>query len=183
VKKGRVFCPFFLQNKKMKKLLSTFVFLSASYCFSQVNNVVVNGTTNINTFKCVNDKFNPASDSYSFKKNQLPHLQLSVNDFDCNNRIMTNDLRKTLKADQFPVMSVKFLTFIKVSEQQYRAYIEVKLVGKTRYYTTDFHPIENSFVGREYVKFSDFGITPPTKMGGLIVVHDDLDLLLTLKNY
>jgi hypothetical protein len=92
-------------------------------------------------------------------------------------------MRKTLKSTQFPIIYVNFLSFTKVSEQQYRAHIEVKMAGKTKYYTTDFHPVNGNFVGREYIKFTDFGLTPPTKMGGIIVVNDNLDLLLTLKNY
>lgn len=167
----------------MKKFYFLLALFSFSAVFSQINNVVVNGKTNINTFKCVNEKFNAASNAYSFEKGQLPFLQLEVNNFDCRNRIMTQDMRKTLKAEKYPMMYVKFLSFQKISDKQYTAKIEVKLTDKTKYYTTSFYPVGKTLVGREYVKFSDFGLKAPTKMGGMVVVNDVLNLVLTLNNY
>lgn len=167
----------------MRNLIFLIAFLSFNALCAQTNNVVVNGKTNINTFKCTNEKFNAASNSYSFKTGKLPYLQLEVDNFDCKNKIMTSDMKKTLKADKFPMMYVKFISFKKVSEKQYTATIEVKLTDKTRYYTTSFYPVNNTLVGREYVRFSDFGLTAPTKMGGMIAVEDRLNLVLTLINH
>ena len=167
----------------MRNLLTIIGLLYGVFLLSQNNNVVVNGKTNINTFKCVNEKFNQQSNSYSFSKNQLPYLQLEVNNFDCRNRIMTNDLRKTLQAEKYPKMFVKFVSFKKVSNQQYNARIEVKRTAQIKYYDTTFYPVNNAFVGREYVRFSDFGLKAPTKMGGMVQVEDRLDLILTLNNY
>lgn len=167
----------------MKKLVFAYFLIGFALLSAQVNNVVVNGKTNVNTFKCVNDKFNQASNNYSFKKNELPYLQLEVNNFDCGNKVMTSDMKKTLKADKFPKMYVKFVSFQKISDKQYNAKIEVKLTDKTRYYTTSFYSVKNTLVGREYVRFSDFGLKAPTKMGGMIVVEDVLNLVLTLNNY
>ncbi|RCU44795.1 hypothetical protein DQ356_00845 [Chryseobacterium lacus] len=181
--KGAYFlCSLFLKIMVMKNLAFLLSLLISGLLFSQGNSVVVNGKTNVNTFKCTHDKFNQASNNYSFKKDQLPYLQLEVNHFDCKNRIMTQDLRKTLKADHFPTMYVRFLSFQKVSEKQYTATIEVKLTGKIRNYTTSFYPVNNTLVGREYVRFSDFGLKAPTKMGGMIVVEDQLNLILTLNH-
>ena len=175
--------PFFFYTGIMKKLISTYFILGFALLSAQVNNVVVNGKTNVNTFKCVNQKFNQASNQYSFKKGQLPNIQLEVNNFDCGNRIMTADMKTTLKASTYPKMFVKFLSFQKVSDTQYTAKIEVKLTDKTRYYNTSFYPVGNTLVGREYVRFSDFGLKAPTKMGGMIVVEDVLNLVLTLNHY
>lgn len=167
----------------MKKFVAFFAIISSLSFTAQKNNVVVNGHTNVSTFKCVNDDFNDASNRYSFRKNQLPSLQLEVNNFDCNNRIMTSDMRKTLKAEQYPKMYVKFLSFRKINSQLYKAKIEVKLTNRTRYFDTSFYPSGDTFVGKENVRFSDFGLKAPTKMGGMIVVKDELDLVLTLNNY
>lgn len=167
----------------MKKLFYLQIFCSSVFILAQVNNVVVNGKTNINTFKCVNDQFNSVSNNYSFKKGNLPYLQLEVNHFDCGNKVMTSDMKKTLKAEKFPKMYVKFLSLQKVSDKQYNAKIEVKLTDKIKYYDTSFYPVKNTLVGREYVRFSDFGLKAPTKMGGMIVVEDVLNLVLTLNNY
>lgn len=167
----------------MKRIFILILYLLSIKAFTQINHVIVNGKSNINTFKCINENFNSESNNYSFKKNQLPFLQLEVTHFDCKNKLMNSDLKKTLKADKFPKMFVKFLTFKKVNEQQYDANIEVKLANKTKNFTTSFLIVKNTLVGNEVVRFSDFGLKAPTKMGGLIVVEDQLKLTLTLKNY
>ena len=165
------------------KTLIFFLALLVNFSLYSQNNVVVNGKTNVNTFKCFNANFSQQSNTYSFKKNQLPFLQLEVNNFDCGNKIMTKDMKTTLQASKYPKMFVKFLSFVKVSNTQYNAKIEVKLTDKTRYYETPFYPAGSNLVGKEYVKFSDFGLKAPTKMGGMIVVEDQLTLVLTLKNH
>ena len=35
---------------------------------------------------------------------------------------------------------------------------------------------------KQQVRFSDFGITPPKKMAGMIVVKDELDLSFIIQN-
>lgn len=144
--------------------------------FSQ-NQIVILGKTNINSFKCINDDF---KGTINTDANRLPVLSLFVNNFDCRHRTMTSDFRKTLNAESFPRMEIKFLRFSKISQNQYNGLMEVKIMNKSNIYDATFTSNGNFLSANRKVKFSDFGITPPRKMGGTIVVRDDLDLSLNL---
>ena len=146
---------------------------------AQENYVQINGSTNVNHFQCVNNKFKSETGLYNFPEKKLPNIILRVADFDCGNKMMTKDFQKILNAEKYPHMTVRFINFTK-TQNSFLAVIEVKMMNQSRRYNVEFG-IENSkLVGRKNVKFSDFNITPPTKMGGMIVVKDDLNLTFSL---
>ncbi len=140
--------------------------------FGQQYFIEINGKTNINSFKCVNDIFND-SNNIDFSKTQLPELEIKVIGFDCKNRVMTDDFKKTLSEKQYPNMYVKFLKFSKANNNQYLGNVEVKIMGKTQRYQINFSNQNGRLNGKCIVKFSDIQITPPKKMGGVVVVKDD----------
>lgn len=148
--------------------------------FSQKNSVVINGWTNVGTFKCTNANFQKSQTIYSFTGNRLPNIPLEVVDFDCKNRIMTSDFRKTLNHEKHPVLTIKFLNFKKVSAARFTATVEVKMMTVTQNYTIEFSEYRDSLVGNKRLKFSDFNITPPKKMGGMVYVKDEIDLFFSL---
>ena len=148
--------------------------------FSQNNGVEIRGWTNVNTFKCSNDNFKKSNSVYSFTGNQLPNVQLQVTDFDCRNKMMTSDFRKILHANQYPVLNIKFLDFDKASANKFTAMVEVKIMNVTRKYAIEFSKNQSSLVGTKRLKFSDFNIVPPKKMGGMIYVKNEIDLLFSL---
>ena len=148
--------------------------------FAQKNGVEINGWTNVNTFKCTNINFKNSPTIYSFSGNQLPNLQLQVNDFDCKNKMMTADFRKTLHSDKYPVLTIKFINFAKTGGNRFSATVEVKMMTVTRKYNIEFSEYKNSLVGNKRLRFSDFNIVPPKKMGGMITVKDNLHLTFRL---
>lgn len=147
---------------------------------SQNNGVEINGWTNVNTFKCTNINFKNSPTIYSFTGNQLPNLHLQVNDFDCRNRMMTGDFRKTLHSDKYPVLTIKFLNFTKTSANRFTALVEVKMMTVTKKYNIEFSEYKSSLVGNKRLRFSDFNIVPPKRMGGMVYVKDELDLFFSL---
>ena len=154
--------------------------ISPIMLFAQKNGVEINGWTNVNTFKCANINFKNSPTVYTFTGNQLPNLQLQVNDFDCKNRMMTADFRKTLNAEKYPSLTIKFITFSKVSANRFSAVVEVKMMTVTQKYKIEFSEYKNSLVGNKRLKFSDFNIVPPKRMGGMVYVKDELDLFFSL---
>lgn len=144
---------------------------------AQENFVKINGSTNVNSFQCINSKFK--HEAYSFSEKNLPNIILKVTDFDCGNKMMTKDFQKILNAEKYPEMTIKFLNFIK-NQKKFLAVVEVKMMNQSRKYNVEFNLENNKMVGRKNVKFSDFNITPPKKMGGMVVVKDDLDLTFSL---
>lgn len=164
---------------KNKILYLVFTFVTGFY-FSQQNAVEINGWTNINTFKCVNNAFRNSTSIYSFMGNELPNVVLKVDDFDCRNRMMTSDFRKTLNSDKYPNLTIKFLNFSKGNGNRFNAVVEVKMMNVVKKYNIEFSEYRNSLVGIKRLKFSDFNIVPPKKMGGVVYVKDELDLTFSL---
>ncbi|MGC4128468.1 MAG: hypothetical protein QM564_02675 [Bergeyella sp.] len=164
----------------MKRIFWTFLLIVNSgiqAVSAQENFVQINGSTNINNFKCINNAFNlPEGTSLTGK---LPAIALKVNDFDCHNKVMTKDFRETLHSDKYPNLDIKILKFVK-NQNAYSAQVEVLMMSKSRTYNVSFNLENGKYVGKKMVKFSEFGIRPPKKMGGMIIVKDDLNLIFTL---
>jgi len=158
----------------------TFFALSFVKTFSQTNLIEINGSTNINQFKCENKIDDGRNEIFSFGKSALPILKIDVNGFDCHNKVMTKDLKKTLDATMFPEMLVRFLSFNKASNNNYSASVEVKIMDKIQKYQISFTHNNGRLIGRKNVKFSDFNIIPPKKLGGTINVKDELSLYFSL---
>lgn len=161
--------------------------LSSLFSFAQTTDsfVLIKGTTNINSFKCINSNFHqqiPVS-LETPQKNKFSEttISLAVKDFDCKNKIMTNDFRNTLNADKYPVLNITFLELEKISENKYKAYIQVKMMNKLKKYNIDFTLIDSKLLGNKTLFFSDFEIVPPKKFGGMVYVNDALDLSFSLK--
>lgn len=94
---------------------------------------------------------------------------------------MTNDFKTTLNAHKFPYLSITFLDINKISDNKFKACIQVKMMNKIKKYNVDFNLADNNLVGNKTLYFSDFEITPPKKFGGMVYVKDALDLSFSLK--
>jgi len=162
----------------MKLLYLLFGFITL-FAQAQENFVQINGSTNVNKFQCVNNKFKAEAGVYAFTERNLPNIILKVNEFDCGNKMMTKDFQKILNSEKYPNMTIKFINFTKV-QKNYIAVVEVKMMNQSKRYNVEFEIENNKLIGRKNVKFSDFNITPPKKMGGMIVVKDDLNLVFSL---
>lgn len=163
----------------MKAFLTAIPFLFGIFMNAQENYVQISGSTNINTFKCTNNTFKAPGGNFMISEKNLPNIALKVDDFDCRNRIMTSDFQKTLSAEDHPYLHVKFLSLDK-SKTVYNAQIEVKMIDKSKIYNVTLCLQNGKLTGKRSVKFSDFDILPPKKMGGMIVVKDDLNLVFAL---
>jgi len=70
------------------------MFLGVILSKAQDNLIQINGSTNINSFKCTTGKVEAENEVYSFIGNQLPKIVLKVKDFNCGNGAMTKDFQK-----------------------------------------------------------------------------------------
>ena len=85
-----------------------------------------------------------------------------------------------MNAEKYPALTIKFITFSKVSANRFSAVVEVKMMTVTQKYRIEFSEYKNSLVGNKRLKFSDFNIVPPKRMGGMVYVKDELDLFFSL---
>lgn len=158
----------------------------------------VNGSTNINKFSCIIPEYARPDTLLFYRKKNEP-LQLSgslfldVQNFDCHNPVMTSDLRKTLKAKIYPRIIIHFLNLSKypdpdIKEGVLKGAVTIELAGTTKRFEVDYRYITLAngnlrLIGTKQVNFSDFNISPPRKLGGMIKTNNELivEFLLTMK--
>ncbi len=154
----------------------------------------VNGSTNVNNFSCVIENYNrPDTITTITSNNQAVKLtgnmQLDVQNFNCHNAIMTADLRKTLKYKVHPKMMIFFVNMNQYPEPGkwgIKGSVLIVLAGVSKHFDVDYKliSVEKGIInleGTRKVHFSDFNLTPPKKLGGMIRTNDELNVIFNLK--
>lgn len=162
-----------------------------SWLVKNQSSLKVDGKTNINTFSCVVPTYEREKDMIVCEKTSKgctvnSKLFIPVESFDCYHRIMTKDLQKTLKSHTYPYMMIDFKSFSKVPSQlnsgsNFTANADITLAGNIRNYTIQFTTKRSDadrieLIGKKVILFTEFGLTPPSKLGGTIKVKDELDV-------
>ena len=162
------------------------------------SNLRVNGKTNVNTFLCEivsypkPDTLALGTDKSNAKDFALTgSLNLNIKNFDCHNLMMTHDLRKTLKENQFPVLRISFISLSKFTSlnqqpENIKGIVEIELAGCKKRFEVTYQiyaddPNAIHLIGRRDINFSDFNLIPPTKLGGIIRTEDKLSVDFHLK--
>ncbi len=157
----------------------------------------VDGSTNINKFNCeITNYSNP--DTINISKNPdrsalsiAGDVKLNVQNFDCHNPVMTADLRKTLKAKQYPNLIIRFLSLSKypnlaIKQDYVKGLVSIELAGVTRRFEVDYKFLSGKedvldLIGTRKINFTDFNITPPRKIGGMIQTDNELSVMFALR--
>jgi hypothetical protein len=148
----------------------------------------VNGSTNVNKFNCDIKGYSNPDTLIVYKTVAGTQLEGTVNldigHFDCHNSIMTSDLRKTLKAKEFPLLKIRFLSLskfpgLKPLQEDVKGLVEIQLAGVTKRFDVAYKISMGPdkiihLVGTRNVNFTDFSIVPPRKMGGMIKTDNQL---------
>jgi len=155
----------------------------------------VDGKTNINTFSCAIMNYNKPDTILVTRSGNFPiglngNIQLDVQNFDCHNPIMTADLRKTLKAKEFPKLIIRFLSMNKYPDvgraDVRKGQVLIELAGVVRRYEVDYKTASSdasviSLVGTRQVLFSEFNLSPPRKLGGMIKTNNELTVVFNIR--
>jgi hypothetical protein len=116
-------------------------------------------------------------------------MDLAIADFDCHNKMMTNDLRKTLKYKEFPNLTIQFISLNSFPDFKnpvsITGIVDISLAGVKKrfdisYLFTIDHKQQLHLKGARAINFTDFNLTPPSKMGGIIKAKDLLDVTFNL---
>jgi len=107
-------------------------------------------------------------------------IRMKTTSFDCHNYFMTKDFSKTIKADQFPELVIRFDHLTKSQDSkvgELTGLIIVTLAGKSRTYDVQCQILENNkknklIEGTQAFLLSDFELEPPDKLFGAIRVKD-----------
>ncbi|OAQ40267.1 hypothetical protein A5893_04755 [Pedobacter psychrophilus] len=168
---------------------------STKWVINKSGYLQVKGTTTINTFTCVIPNYNRPDtiillNNKSFIKLR-GEISLSVNAFDCHNVMMTAQLRKTLKAAQYPNIKIRFISLNELPDlngqrKRVKGCVEIVLANVTKRCDIDYQISQDEqnyihLTGTHNVNFSDFKLTPPTKLGGMIKTDDQLGIEFQLQ--
>lgn len=155
--------------------------------------LIVNGSTTVNQFDCIVINYcKPDTIVFEAKQSTNHFIKLNgdilipIQSFDCHNKMMTAELRKTLKAQVYPFLKIRFISLAKypllTSQKESIKGVVVIEMGKIRKQfdiNFDFYKDVNQnihMLGSRDVNFSDFDITPPSKLGGTIKIKDKLGI-------
>ncbi len=102
--------------------------------------------------------------------------------------MMTKDLQKTLKMNEHPLMYIDIKSLNRLPNEALQSGstgdIHISLAGAKVKYQLQFngksYPNYLELVGKRHIHFSDFGLIPPSKLGGTIKVKDQLDVEVRL---
>lgn len=152
----------------------------------------VDGSTNINNFSCYIFNHNRPDTIFVARaatQVQLSgNIQLDIDNFDCHNRIMTADLRKTLRSKEFPKLGIFFTSMNKYPDAtgDTKGLVVISLAGVSKRFEVDYRiaSVQNnvfSMEGFRKINFSDFNITPPRKLGGMIRTNNELTVVFNLQ--
>ena len=178
----------FFGNTEMRKEIKPFTII---YSFEKGSKVSIDGTTNVKDFFCSSNKlFAQQSaelnreDSEKIGFNNAA-LVFNLSSLDCGNNGMNKDLMKAMKADSYPVISVK-LTDAQIEQGKklspygwttIKINVSISMAGSTKnvFIIVQGKQAGNNhyrFVGQHSMLMTDFGITPPTALFGMVKVKD-----------
>ncbi|WP_264565456.1 hypothetical protein [Flavobacterium sp. N3904] len=136
--------------------------------------IEIQGTSTVGKYNCSN-AFNKRDTIFinSSVQNNLK-AEIAMNNFDCGNRIMNKDLKTTIMVDKFPKSYVT-ISNIKPFATNYKCNLNFLITNKNvKYKDFVLKNSKESLEGTIGLKFSELELVPPTKMGGLIKVKDDI---------
>jgi hypothetical protein len=165
------------------------------WLISESSSLVVNGSTNINKFSCEIPAYDQ-TDTLTLTRNGkgvilAGNISLSIQSFDCHNTMMTRDLRKTLKEQEYPRLYIQFLSLSELPElsaktQSITGLVNIQLAGVTKQFEINYQLSADAtkvihLLGSKDLNFSDFNLIPPRKLGGMIKTNDQLTVTFHLK--
>jgi hypothetical protein len=165
------------------------------WLISESSSLSVNGSTNVNKFSCDIPNCDQADTLTVWKGDKGIILTGSINpaalSFDCHKAMMTHDLRKTLKAKDYPRLHIRFLSLNELPELSNKPIaingrVEIEIAGVKKLYDVNYQISVDSdnvihLLGSREVNFSDFDLVPPRKLGGMIKTKDQLTVAFHLK--
>ena len=161
------------------------------------------GKTNVNDFTCRCTEMLPTQTYYLEKLDdgkcttvfRETSLQMKVKSLDCGNKLMNKDMYDALNYKAFPHIKIEL---VKVSENkcnrlteqkdwvQVTSLVKITLNGKTNEYSLNVAAQKTAsnlyrFIGQKTLCMSDFGITPPVAVMGMVKVKDEIMISLDLE--
>lgn len=153
--------------------------------------LTIDGKTNVNSFRCGISQYTGRDTLVIQEGGPLRKplfikgkVALQASRFDCGMQMMTQDFNTTLKSKEYPYIVIDFKSFerlpdYKKSEDKFNGTMTISLGGVSKVVDVvcSIHTKPSGHIhlsgGRSFL-FSDFNLTPPEKMMGLIKIQQEL---------
>ncbi len=164
------------------------------YTIESGSRLYLNGTTNVNSFTChCEDQFGSRYAELENRGWQTQfrdaNLEITVANLDCRNRRIEADLQKALQAQDYPTIKLSLLETTQNPDcidgkcsGWFDIYAKMNLTITSVTRVQHLHarakmlgPKRIQLVGEQQLRMTDFGITPPEAMLGMIKVNDNID--------
>ena len=156
----------------------------------------IRGETNVNSFTCDATEYLNA-DTLSYVNDDMAKklnfsnssLFIDIKRFDCHSKLITKDFRKALKADETPTLKITFLSLDQFNSssnnQSIKGIVDIELAGINRRVEICYKVkmLSNNRIelnGSHSFTFSDFKLTAPKKMAGLIRTKEGIKVSFQL---
>lgn len=150
----------------------------------------IHGEANVKKFSCVFNahylnkesevKYVEENNSIRFKN---AVLSLANEGFDCGHSAINKDFHKLLQTKEHPRILIELQKITLLEDKKGRVEVLVTIAGRRKKYTIPIDivssPIDR-FVGQLHLNIRDFDLEPPTKMFGLIVIKDEVEITFDL---
>lgn len=139
---------------------------------------IVKGNTSIGKFDCKTRE--QLKDTLFLNQPLGLSDKIAVADFGCGNFMIKRDFRKTLNADSYPHA---YFALEQVQDIDGRLVynLSVTIAGVCKKIENlSFTQQDGVLMSKVDLKFSDFNLTPPKKLGGAIKIEEDIELLVHL---
>ena len=154
------------------------------------SDLTIIGDSNIAAFQCeFNNSYLEDSQniSYSQTGNKIEFqgavLILNNRGFDCGSKGINRDFHDLLQSDDHPQILLTLNKVVLSSPQKGMATVGITIAGKERFYEVPV-TIKNAaiaeFKGKLLLNIKDYGLEPPKKLFGMIVVKDVIEIKFDL---
>jgi hypothetical protein len=165
--------------------------VTVRWAVQKTSSLQIQGSSNVNQFACDVVGYYQ-TDTISFTADDAGKviplkgaLTIEVASFDCHNRILTKDLRRTLKATEHPQLFVRFVALerspvFQNNKDVLKGVVEIELAGVCKRFDIGYVIEKNGGAivlnGFRTFSFSDFMLTAPKKLAGAIKVKESFNV-------
>ena len=141
--------------------------------------IKIKGNTTVGKYTCATILYKKDTLNLEALEKNTIKATIPMTSIDCGHRIMTKDLQSTVKVKTFPNSYVTISNLKFTANNTYKCTLVFTLTNKTLTYkdfVLTYSKSTQQATGILPLTFSDLGLSPPVKMGGIIKVKNEIEV-------